>query len=176
MLDTIINSAEKDDNGISPDLIKARAIINKALDEKVDTFLKQFSLDKKANIDDKLESEFIELNLKLDDIEGRIKQEKSKLKNSAAEIKVFSINEVQPLIEKDAVLLRYYLGEKDAQLFIIDTNSVKTIELPVKTEIEQLTRKYFGLLLSPIPLSAHETAEIKAERKDSLNKLNTTAN
>jgi CHAT domain-containing protein len=65
----------------------------------------------------------------------------------------------QEVIDEDAVLLEYVLGEKKSFLFIVTRSGLQTVELPARARIEQLARLAYGALTARNQRVKFETAE-----------------
>lgn len=62
------------------------------------------------------------------------------------ESKKVSTEDIKLMMDKDTVLLEYFLGNTKSYLWILTSNSVKTFVLPSKNEIEKLVEEYIGLM------------------------------
>ena len=96
-------------------------------------------------------------------IEGKIRSA-SPHYAAITQLQTVSFKEAQSLLDKETILLEYLLGEQKSFLWVIGKDSIQTIELPKKSEIESKTRKYYELLTSRNLKIKFETAEEKRQR------------
>jgi CHAT domain-containing protein len=64
--------------------------------------------------------------------------------------KIPALSEIQQqLLDDNTVLLQYSLGEERSYLWAVTKNSIQTYQLPKRSEIDTLSRKFIDLLKSP---------------------------
>lgn len=78
--------------------------------------------------------------------------------------------EIQKLIlDKDTLLLEYFLGEKNSYLWVVSVNSLKTYTLLAKNEIEAKAREFYKVLTEPDGrTSPRKTAKIGLELTENI--------
>ena len=59
-----------------------------------------------------------------------------------------SLKEIQQLLDGDTLLLEYALGEERSYLWAVTPTSIKSFELPKRTEIETAARRVYDLLVT----------------------------
>lgn len=75
-----------------------------------------------------------------------------------------SLTEAQTLLDKDSALLEYSLGKNRSYLWVITSDSVQTVELPKRDEIEKAARAVYELLTARNRTIKFETIAEKRTR------------
>lgn len=76
-----------------------------------------------------------------------------------------SLEQIQSeVLDPDTVLLEYSLGDKRSHLWVVTRNSIKSYELPKRSEVEPVARRVYELMTARNHRSPHETAQQWADR------------
>jgi CHAT domain-containing protein len=80
------------------------------------------------------------------------------------QLQTTGLAEIQKLLDKDTVILEYFLAEHKSYLWLISQNSIQTVEIPKREEIEAQGRKFYQLLTARNLKIKFETSEEKRVR------------
>ena len=100
--------------------------------------------------------EISDLTLQFQDVEGQIRDQ-SPAYGSLTQPQPLSVEAVQRLLGRGALLLEYSLGDHQSYLWAITPGSARTYQLPGRGEIEKQARRVHGLLTAPGLSVAGET-------------------
>jgi CHAT domain-containing protein/Tfp pilus assembly protein PilF len=70
-----------------------------------------------------------------------------------------SLKEVQQLLDKETLLLEYTLGEERSYLWAVTSTSIKSFELPKRSDIEATVRRFYELV------TTRKNRELQAQRE-----------
>jgi CHAT domain-containing protein/Tfp pilus assembly protein PilF len=151
LLDLINQSKVDIRKGVDTRLLKEELSLRNKLNELTDRSLKnRLSLEggeSKENIAT-LEQPVEEINRQLQQIELEIKN------NSPAYIALrqpepISIETIQKdILDKDTILLEYFLGETHSFLWVVSQTSIKSYQLPKRSDINDVAKKLYNSLSS----------------------------
>jgi CHAT domain-containing protein len=74
------------------------------------------------------------------------------------------LKEIQQQLDQDTVLLEYSLGDERSYVWVVTPNSLKSLELPKREQIEKSARQVYELLTSRSLFKSLETAEQRQQR------------
>ncbi|MBI4853664.1 MAG: CHAT domain-containing protein [Acidobacteria bacterium] len=145
-LQDILTNIRPTINDVSPQLIAQERKVNQLIRNKIRSQMKLLSADYSPQQLGNITRDLEKFSAEYEQIQKEIKQ-KAPIYGQLVYPDPIALNETQKLLDKDTILLEYWLGDQHSYLWVITPNKVESFELSKKAEIEDLARK-FHLCLS----------------------------
>ncbi|HEY9703845.1 MAG TPA: CHAT domain-containing protein, partial [Allocoleopsis sp.] len=146
LLDLLNESKADIKKGIDPQLKQKQQELLQKLTAKTQVQLKLSSPgDDKTTQFKTVIQEINEINTQLQQLDAEIKRKNPRY----ADLKpaqTAKLTEIQKQLDKDTVLLSYWLGDKESYLWVINSDSLTSYLLPKKTEIDKLAEDFYNLI------------------------------
>lgn len=191
LVDILAQTSPRIRQGVNPALVQKKQALFESLNSKARTRQELLNLrevqqraydqDRKdrslalalANTDQRISafaSGIQQLISEVDDLDTQMRRENPKYA-ALTQPQPLNLKEIQTeLLDDNTLLLEYSLGDRRSFAFVVSTNSVKAMELPKRSEIEQVAQR-LGAALAARNVS--ENGERPAQRKARLDKANT---
>lgn len=141
ILQDVITNVRPTVNDISPQLLAQERKANQLIRNKIRSQMKLLSADYTPQQLGNITKDLDKFSLEYEKIQTEIKQKYPSYGNLLYPNQI-NINELQKSLNKDSILLEYWLGEQRSYLWLITTNKIESFELSPRTEIEDLARKF----------------------------------
>jgi CHAT domain-containing protein len=159
-----LNEAQLDiRGGVNPALIERERTISRTLTAKAQRQTQL--LGQKGNQD-----QLTQLNKDLRTLEDEYQEVQVEIRQASPEYAALtqpqplSLREIQQQLDPETVLLEYSLGSERSYLWVVTQDSLKTYELPARSEIEKLARQVYQLLTARSIVKSLETSSQRQER------------
>jgi CHAT domain-containing protein len=132
--------------GVDPQLLERERSLQQKLNARAAQETRLMSLKDKKEEVAASRKEIATLSNEYQDIQTQIRQKSPRYAalTQPAPLKLSEIQ--QQILDRDTILLEYALGEKQSYLWAITKDSIKSYELPPRTEIETSARRIYALL------------------------------
>lgn len=153
----LLNEAKVDiRQGVNPDLVRRERELSQALNAKAQRQI-QLTVQKGSR------EEIAILNAEISTLEDEYQQLQAAIRKNSPEYAALTQPEplglpgIQQQLDVDTVLLEYSLGDARSYLWCVSPNTLKTYELPKRTEIERVARTVYEALTARSIVKAVET-------------------
>ena len=144
--------------GVDPDLLDRERSLRELLDAKSARQVELFTQKHSQQQASQLENEIQGLNADYEQVEAHIRT-RSPRYAELTQPRLLTLTDVQKeILDSDTLLLEYALGEDRSFLFAVTSGSIKSYELPSRTEIEALARQAYENLSVSSAAGARQTA------------------
>lgn len=143
--------------GIAPDLLEKEKDLRRKINSLED--IRQRFISAKATTEQLSQvEEIIDANLRnLYEMWAKMRESSPKYGNFT-QPKPLSLSEIQQtILDENSVLLEYALGSERTYVFVVSKDKLKVIELPKRTEIENLARAFYQNLKARSQKVSNET-------------------
>jgi CHAT domain-containing protein len=116
------------------------------------------------------EDQLAQLNKDLSALEEEYQQVQAELRRKSpayaalTQPQPLGLKEIQRQLDQGTTLLEYSLGEEHSYVWVVTQNSLKTLELPKREQVEKAARSVYNLLTARSQSKAGESAQQKQER------------
>ena len=142
----LLNEAKVDiRHGVSPDLVRRERELSQALNAKAQRQI-QLTVQKGSR------EEIATLNSEISNLEDGYQQLQAAIRKNSpgyaalTQPEPLGLKGIQRQLDADTVLLEYSLGDERSYLWCVSSSSLKTYELPKRTEIERVARDVYEAL------------------------------
>jgi len=161
LLDTLTEARLDIRQGIEPGLLAREQLLQRSLNAKAERQMRLLSGKREQTESAALRKEISELANEYDQVQGQI-QSKSPRYAALTQPRPLSLEEIQrQVLQQDAILLEYALGEERSYLWAVTQTSQTTHELPKRAEIEKEARGVYELLIARQPNAGETTTQYR---------------
>lgn len=178
LLDLLNESGVDFRQGGNPELIERERTTRQRLVAKIDGFNRlqaRSALTKETEAEFRAEIEAI--SKEYEQIEDTLRRTSPRY-TALSEPKPLTVNEIQSrIVAPDTVLLEYFLGESRSFVWVVTPDSLTTVQLPKKADIERLARQAYDLMAETgdtnrtIRLDSIKSEQTQAALNEALSKL-----
>jgi CHAT domain-containing protein len=146
LLELLTESAARIRQGVNPQLVERERALRQKIAEKAE---RQMRLRGGPHTDEQVQAATKELDTLTTDYEQVLAEIRQSSPRYAAltQPKPLSVEEIQKqVLDNDTLLLEYALGEEKSFLWALTPSSIKSFELPKRSEIEATARKLYDLI------------------------------
>ena len=133
--------------GVDPGLLELERSLEQRLNAKSERLTRLLSGKHSEDQETSGRKELDDLLTDYQDVKTQIRARSSRYA-ALTQPQPLGLNEIQQILDEDTLLLEYALGEERSYLWAVTPTSVKSFELPGRTEIETATRRVYELLVS----------------------------
>lgn len=167
LLETLVEARADIQHGADPALIERQRELQRQIDEKAEA---QARLPAGAHTREQAEAAAREIDNLLSEREQVRAQIRAKNPRYAAlaQPQPLRFEEIQKLLDRDAALLEYALGDDRSYLWVVTSDSLACRELPSREEIENATREVYSHLTArnrSVKGEAAFSAQARADRQ-----------
>ncbi len=161
----LLNESRADiKQGVVPDLLERERSLQQQLNARAESQTRLLSgkyTEEQASI---LKKEIDALTIEYQNIEAQIRQKSPRYAalTQPEPLKLSGIQ--QEMLDRDTILLEYSLGEKRSYLWAVTKDSIKSYELPPRSEIEAAVKRVYALV-SDGKLVIDDKAQAEYERE-----------
>ena len=146
LLEQLVESNADIRQGVDPQLLESERALLRQLNAKAVARADAFSQKETESLAKSIDKEINELAARYHEVEALIR-ESSPRYAALTRPKPLTAPEIQQhLLDEDTVLLEYALGEKRSWMWAVTRDSITSYELRSRAEIEDASRKVYGLL------------------------------
>lgn len=134
--------------GLDTSLINKKKLLQESFHKKSDYIINLLSNNKEISNQEEIEISKRELKLILEQIElvnTEIKEKSPQYANLTISAPL-KFNEIQENLDKNTLLLNYYLGKDKSYLWIVSQSEIKSYELSSARKIEDLSRQFLDVI------------------------------
>ncbi|KOR38618.1 CHAT domain-containing protein [Planktothricoides sp. FACHB-1370] len=135
--------------GVHPNLLAEEQHLNQQLSAQEKQRQNLVSRNYTKSDLDQIKAEIDQTLAQLSDLETKIRQNSPTYANLKYPDPL-TLAEIQPILDKNTLLLEYALGKDNSYLFLVGKNSFSSYKLPPRAEIEAAVEEYLQLLKSPL--------------------------
>ena len=150
--------------GVNAKLLQKETDLKNLLSARRENLTKVLSGKSKAETVEKLKIEIEQIRGEFEQIQAKIRASSPRYA-ALTQPKTLDLKAIQTeVLDENSILLEYALGEEKSFLWIVSKNDFQTIELPAKSEIENLARKFYQALTARNKQIKFETANEREDR------------
>ncbi len=150
--------------GVNAKLLQKETDLKNLLSARRENLTKVLSGKSKAETVEKLKIEIEQIRGEFEQIQAKIRASSPRYA-ALTQPKTLDLKAIQTeVLDENSILLEYALGEEKSFLWIVSKNDFQTIELPAKSEIENLARKFYEALTARNKQIKFETANEREDR------------
>lgn len=150
--------------GVDEKLLTKETELKNLLSARLENLTKVLSGKSKPEDAQKLKNEIEQIRAEYEQIQTNIRASSPRY-SALTQPKTLNVEEIQSqVLDADSVLLEYALSDSKSFLWIVTKDNFRTIELPVKSEIEKTARQFYDSLTARNKQIKFETATEREDR------------
>jgi CHAT domain-containing protein len=128
--------------GVDPKLLAREKELQELISGKTAQQEQAFSDPHKAELARTLGQELNSLTLEYETLQGKIREAEPRYAE-LANLRPWSVNEVQRLLDPETILLEYKLGEEHSYVWAVSNKTIESYELAPRSELERDARRFY---------------------------------
>ena len=155
--------------GVDPALIDREVMLRQIISDKAERQMRMLSGQHTQEQASGAAKEIDALTTEYDQVQGRIRETSPRYAALTRPVPLGAKTIQQQVLDDDTLLLEYALGEEKSFLWAVTPASIKSVELPKRSEIEQAARRVYELSTArnkQVPKETIEQRRLRLERAD----------
>ena len=152
--------------GVDPTLIEREGKLRRTIAEKAERQTRLLSGKPTEQQVTAAAQEIDDLTAEYEQLQARIRQESPRYAALTEPVPLDAKQIRTQVVDADTVLLEYALGEDKSFVWAVTPDSVKSFQLPARTKIEEVARRFYALLTARSQGVPNETLAQRKQRLD----------